>query len=167
LVTAPRAHEFESEAYRATGLFPGPNFPGPDHHERDRERIFAFTIELSSGRAIGNLAEFYRSSAGGRARPRLSADRRISVGSTLAAFEAKIRGQLPIDTFPTSPAAELIGSRSGFQSCGNRLRRWVFGHKIDPDIMSVDYVLGAPFEIRLTSDDQGQWRISYFQSHAM
>ena len=94
-------------------------------------------------------------------------DRRISVGSTLAAFEAKIRGQLPIDTFPTSPAAELIGSRRGFQSCGNRLRRWVSGRKIDPDIMSFDYVLGAPFEVRLTSDDQGQWRISYFQSHAM
>ena len=94
-------------------------------------------------------------------------DRHISVGSTLAAFEAKIRGQLPIDIFPTSPAAELIGSRSGFQSCGNRLRRWVSGRKIDPDIMSVDYVLGAPFEVRLTSDDQGQWWISYFQSHAM
>jgi hypothetical protein len=94
-------------------------------------------------------------------------DRRISVGSTLAAFEAKIRDQLPIDTFPTSPVAELIGSRSGFQSCGNRLRRWVSGRKIDPDIMSVDYLLGAPFEVRLTSDNQGQWRISYFQSHAM
>jgi hypothetical protein len=94
-------------------------------------------------------------------------DRRISVGSTFAAFEAKIRDEFPIDTFPTRPAGELIGSRSGFQSCGNRLRRWVSGRKIDPDIMSVDYVLGAPFEVRLTSDDQGQWRISYFQSHAM
>jgi hypothetical protein len=94
-------------------------------------------------------------------------DRRISVGRTLAAFEARIRDQLGIDTFPTSPAAELIGSRNGFQSCGNRLRRWVSGRKIDPDIMSFDYVLGAPFEVRLTSDDQGQWRISYFQSHAM
>ena len=94
-------------------------------------------------------------------------DRRISVGSTLAAFEAKIRDQLPVNTFPTSPAAELIGGRSGFQSCGNRLRRWVSGRKIDPDIMSLDYVFGAPFEVRLTSDDQGQWRISYFQSHAM
>ena len=146
------------------GLFPGPNFPGPDHHERDREQIFAFTIELSSGRAIGNLAEFHRSSAGGRVRPRLSADRSAYIGRKHA---CRVRGQLPIDTFPTSPAAELIGSRSGFQSCGNRLRRWVSGRKIDPDIMSVDYVLGAPFEVRLTSDDQGQWWISYFQSHAM
>jgi hypothetical protein len=93
-------------------------------------------------------------------------DRRISVGRTLAAFEARIRGQLHIDTSPTSPAAELIGSRSGFQSCGNRLRRWVSGRKIDPDITSFDYFFGAPFEVRLTSDDQGQWRISYFQGHA-
>jgi hypothetical protein len=94
-------------------------------------------------------------------------DRRSSAGRTLAAFEARIRGQLPGDTFSTSPAAELIGRRSGFQSCGNRLRRSVSGRKIDPDIMSFDYVFGVPFEVRLTSDDQGQWRISYFQSHAM
>jgi hypothetical protein len=94
-------------------------------------------------------------------------DRHISVGRTLAAFETRIRGQLPIDTLPTSPAAELIGSRGGFQSCGNRLRRWVAGRKVDPDIMSFDYVVGIPFEVRLASDDQGQWRISYFQSHAM
>ena len=94
-------------------------------------------------------------------------DRRISIGRTLAAFEARIRNQLGIDTFPASPAAELIGGRNGFQSCGNRLRRWVSGRKIDPDIMSFDYVFGVPFEVRLTSDDQGQWRISYFQSHAM
>ena len=61
---------FKYDAYRATDPF-----PYPDHHERDRERIRAFTIELSSGCAIGNLAEFHRSRAGGRARPRLSADR--------------------------------------------------------------------------------------------
>jgi hypothetical protein len=94
-------------------------------------------------------------------------DRRISVGRTLAAFEAKIRDQLHIDTSSTGPPTELIGNRGGFQSCGNRLRRWVSGRTIDPDIMSFDYVFGAPFEVRLTSDDQGQWRISYFQGHAM
>jgi hypothetical protein len=94
-------------------------------------------------------------------------DRRISVGRTLAAFEARIRNQLGIDAFPASPAAELIGSRNGFQSCGNRLRRWVSGRKIDPDTMSFDYLFGVPFEVRLASDDHGQWRISYFQSHAM
>jgi hypothetical protein len=89
-------------------------------------------------------------------------DRRVSVGRTLGAFEAKIR-----DEFPAGPAAaELIANRGGFQSCGNRLRRWVFGRKIDPDITSFDYFFGAPFEVRLTSDDQGQWRISYFQGHA-
>jgi hypothetical protein len=94
-------------------------------------------------------------------------DQRSSVGRTLATFEARIRGQLPIEPLPTRPAAELIGNRSGFQSCGNRLRRWVSGRKIDPDIMSFDYVVGVPFEVRLSSDDQGRWRISYFQSHAM
>src|ERR1700726_2667873 len=60
--------------------------------------------------------------------------RRIAVGPRFAGFGAKIQGQLPLYTFPASPAAELIGSRSGFQSCGNRLRRWVSGRKIDPDI---------------------------------
>jgi hypothetical protein len=92
-------------------------------------------------------------------------DRRVSVGRTLAAFEANVRGQLHIDTFPIGRPVELMGRRSGFQSCGNRLRRWVFGHKIDPDSISFDFSFGLPFEIRLTSDDKGQWRIAYFQSH--
>ncbi len=68
----------------------------------------------------------------------------------------------------THRTVEFIGIRGGFQSCGNRLRRRIFGRKIDPDSISIDHFVGEhPFETRLTSDDRGQWRIAFFQSHAM
>jgi hypothetical protein len=94
-------------------------------------------------------------------------DRGTSVGSTPAAFEVNIRRQLGIDAFPTHRPVALIGARGGDQSCGNRLRRWIMGRKIDPDQVSVDYVAGPPFEVRLRSDGVGGWRITFFQSHAM
>ncbi len=97
----------------------------------------------------------------------LMTDRGALVGSTLAAFEANVHRQLGIDAFPTRRRVELIGARGGFQSYGNRLRRWITGRKIDPDQVSVDYVVGPPFEVRLRSDDMGRWRITFFQSHAM
>ena len=97
----------------------------------------------------------------------LLTDQWMDVGRTLATFEAKIRWELRIDTFPTHRIVELIGI-CGFQSCGNRLRRRMFGRKIDPDSISIDHLVGGhPFETRLTSDDNGQWRIAFFQSHAM
>ena len=68
----------------------------------------------------------------------------------------------------THRTVEFIGIRGGFQSCGNRLRRRIFGRKIDPDSINIDHFVGEhPFETRLTSDDRGQWRIAFFQSHAM
>ena len=93
-------------------------------------------------------------------------DRRRSVGPDLAAFDANIRHQLAIDAFPTHRNVEIGGNSTGFQSCGNRLRRWIRGRKVDPDQISIDYDVGLPFEIRLTSDDNGHWRIIFFQSHA-
>jgi len=34
--------------------------------------------------------------------------------------------------------------------------------------INIDHFVGEhPFETRLTSDDKGQWRIAFFQSHAM
>jgi hypothetical protein len=93
-------------------------------------------------------------------------DRRRSVGPDLAAFDANIRHQLAIDAFPTHRNVEISGNYTGFQSCGNRLRRWILGRKVDPDQISIDYDVGLPFEIRLTSDDNGHWRIIFFQSHA-
>jgi hypothetical protein len=75
---------------------------------------------------------------------------------------------LRIETFPAHRAVELIGIRGGFQSCGNRLRRRMFGRKIDPDSINIDHIVGGhPFQTRLTSDDRGQWRITFFESHAM
>jgi hypothetical protein len=91
--------------------------------------------------------------------------REASVGSSFAGFEASIRRQMGIDAFPAERPVELIGTR-GFQSYGNRLRRWITGRKIDPDQVSVDYFIGLPFEVRLKSNDKGEWRVTYFQSHA-
>jgi hypothetical protein len=93
-------------------------------------------------------------------------DRRRSVGRDLAAFDANIRHQLAIDAFPSHRNVEISRNRSDLQSCGNRLRRWILGRKVDPDQISIDYDVGLPFEIRLTSDDNGHWRIIFFQSHA-
>jgi hypothetical protein len=89
------------------------------------------------------------------------------VGSTVAAFEGNVRHQARINVFPTNRSVKLIGIH-GFQSYGNRLRRWIMGRKIDPDQVSVDYFFGPhPFEVRLRSNDRGGWLITFFQSHAM
>ena len=91
----------------------------------------------------GDLADAYRLTNQG-----------ADVGRTPDAFEANVRH-------------ELIGAHGAFQSYGNRLRRWIAGRKVNPDQVSVDYYFGPPLEVRLTSDDAGNWRIIYFQSHAM
>jgi hypothetical protein len=95
----------------------------------------------------------------------LLTNQKAAVGSSLPAFEANIRHQLAIDVFPTTRPIKLIGTHS-FQSYGNRLRRWLMGRKIDPDQVSVDYFIGLPFEVCLRSNDTGEWRITYYQSHA-
>jgi hypothetical protein len=106
--------------------------------------------------------------AGELDRAYLLTDQRMDVGRTLATFETKIRWELRIDAFPTHRTVKFIDSRGGSQSCGNRLRRWMFGRKIDPDSINIDHFVGEhPFETRLTSDDKGRWRIAFFQSHAM
>ena len=88
------------------------------------------------------------------------------VGATLTEFDARIRHELGIASFPTHRPVEMIRITSGPQTYGNRLRRWLLGRKLDPDQVSVDYFIEIPFEIRL-APDQGTWRIVYFQSHAM
>lgn len=106
--------------------------------------------------------------AGELDRAYLLTDQRLNVGHTLATFEAKIRWELRIDAFPTHRTVEFTGIRGGFQSCGNRLRRRMFGRKIDPDSINIDHFVGEhPFQTRLTSDDKGRWRITFFESHAM
>jgi hypothetical protein len=104
--------------------------------------------------------------AGDIDRAYLLTNRGPAVGSTLAAFANRIREQLGVTTFPLDRTIDVIG-RHGIQSCGNRLRRWVLGRKIDPDELSVDYWFDGPFEVRLGSDSNEQWRVIFFQSHAM
>jgi hypothetical protein len=41
------------------------------------------------------------------------------------------------------------------------------GRKIDPEQVALDYIFGPPFEIRLASDERGNWKIISFQSHAI
>jgi len=97
----------------------------------------------------------------------LLTDQGASAGHTLVEFESKIQQQLGIDAFPDDRPVKLLGTRGGLQTYGNRLHRLIVGRKLDPDQVSVDYIAGVPFEVRLTSDDKGKWRISYFRSHAM
>ena len=104
----------------------------------------------------GALADAYRLTSQG-----------AEVGSTLGAFEANIRHELSIEAFPADRSFVLIGTHGGVQTYGNRLRRWLVGRKVDPDQVSVDYDFGPPFEVRLKSDEAGNWQITYFQSHAM
>jgi hypothetical protein len=93
-------------------------------------------------------------------------DQGRDVGLTLEDFDVRIHKQLGTDTLPLDAHVEMIGLRSGPQSYGNRLRRWLLGHTIDPDYVNVDYFVSVPFEVRLASH-AGQWRVVFFQSHAM
>ena len=72
----------------------------------------------------------------------------------------------------------LIQYQSTFplQTYGNRLRRKITGKKVDMDWISLDFFLffktkkGAqsvlPFETRWRLEQNGAWKIFYFQSHA-
>jgi hypothetical protein len=93
-------------------------------------------------------------------------DQGRDVGLTLQDFDTRIRQQLGTDSLPLDAPVEMIGVRSGPQSYGNRLRRWLFGRTVDPDYISIDYFVSVPFEVRLRSH-AGQWRVVFFQSHAM
>jgi hypothetical protein len=92
--------------------------------------------------------------------------RNAAVGETLAEFDAKLRGQLAIDAFPLRRPVSFVSLRGGGQSYGNRLRRWVMGRKVDPDLVDLDYDFGLPFEIRLAPGERGNWHVISFLSHA-
>jgi hypothetical protein len=91
---------------------------------------------------------------------------RASVGTSLEEFASKVQYQLNADAFPLRRPVKFLGVRSGVQSYGNRLRRWIARRKIDPDQITVDYFFGLPFEVRLASDGMGEWKVVFFQSHA-
>jgi hypothetical protein len=87
-------------------------------------------------------------------------------GSTFEAFETKTRDRINQVVFAAHPPIQWVGERGGFQTYGNRLRRWLAGRKLDPELLSLEFTVGAPFEVRLVSVGEGKWRIRYFQTHA-
>jgi hypothetical protein len=87
-------------------------------------------------------------------------------GSTFEAFEAKTRNRINQIVFAAHPPIQWVGERGGFQTYGNRLRRWLVGRKLDPDLLSLEFIAGAPFEVGLVSVGEGKWKIKYFRTHA-
>jgi hypothetical protein len=87
-------------------------------------------------------------------------------GATFEAFETKTKNRINQIVFVARPPIQWVGERGGYQTYGNRLRRWLEGRKLDPDLLSLEFTVGAPFEVRLVSVGEGKWKISYFQTRA-
>jgi hypothetical protein len=85
-------------------------------------------------------------------------------GRTLEQFESNVHHRVAVDALTTT--VEWKGVKGGFQTYGNRLRRWLAGRKIDPDSIGLEFQAGSPVEIRLISSPDGRWRVTYFQTHA-
>jgi hypothetical protein len=87
-------------------------------------------------------------------------------GATFEAFETRTKNRIDQTVFAAHPPIQWVGERGGFQTYGNRLRRWLAGRKLDPNLLSLEFTVGTPFEIRLVSAGEGKWKISYFRTHA-
>ena len=87
-------------------------------------------------------------------------------GRTLEQFQSNVRHRVAIDSLIQKQTIEWRGAHGGFQTYGNRLRRWLAGRKIDPDIIDLEFDAGSPVEVRVVSSPEGKWRVSYFQTHA-
>jgi len=85
-------------------------------------------------------------------------------GRTLEQFESNVQHRVAVDALTSTVAWR--GVKGGFQTYGNRLRRWLAGRKIDPDSIGLEFEAGSPVEIRLVSSPDGKWRVTYFQTHA-
>lgn len=85
-------------------------------------------------------------------------------GRTLEQFESNVHRRVAVDAL--TPTVEWRGVRGGFQTYGNRLRRWLAGRKIDPDSIGLEFEAGPPVEVRVVSSPNGKWRVTYFQMHA-
>jgi hypothetical protein len=85
-------------------------------------------------------------------------------GRTLEQFESNVHHRVALDALTAT--AEWRGVKGGFQTYGNRLRRWLAGRKLDPDSIGLEFEAGSPVEIRLISSPDGKWRVTYFQTHA-
>jgi hypothetical protein len=87
-------------------------------------------------------------------------------GKTLEQFQANVRRRVALDSLILKQTVEWRGVHGGFQTYGNRLRRWLAGRKIDPDVIGLLFDAGSPVEVRVVSSPEGKWRIDYFQTHA-
>jgi hypothetical protein len=85
-------------------------------------------------------------------------------GRTLEQFQANVRHRVAVDAL--TQTVQWRGVHGGFQTYGNRLRRWLAGRKIDPDLIGLEFDAGSPVEVRVVSSPDGKWRVIYFQTHA-
>ncbi|HTD15823.1 MAG TPA: hypothetical protein VK673_11625, partial [Chthoniobacterales bacterium] len=83
---------------------------------------------------------------------------------TLEQFESNVHRRVAVDALTST--VEWRGVRGGFQTYGNRLRRWLGGRKVDPDSIGLEFEAGPPVEVRVVSSPDGKWRVTYFQTHA-
>src|SRR4030081_3383211 len=87
-------------------------------------------------------------------------------GATFEAFETRTKNRIDQTVFAAHPPIQWVGERGGFQTYGNRLRRWLAGRKLDPNLLNLEFTVGTRFEVHLVSAGEGKWKISYFQTHA-
>ena len=85
-------------------------------------------------------------------------------GRTLEQFQSNVRHRVALDSLVQKQTIEWRGVHGGFQTYGNRLRRWLAGRKIDPDVIGLQFDAGSPVEVRVVSTPEGKWRINYFQT---
>jgi hypothetical protein len=88
-------------------------------------------------------------------------------GRTLEQFQSNVRHRVAVDSLVQKQTIEWRGVHGGFQTYGNRLRRWLAGRKINPDMIGLEFNAGGlPVEVRVVSSPEGKWRVSYFQTTA-
>lgn len=85
-------------------------------------------------------------------------------GRTLEQFESNVHRRVAVDALTST--VEWRSVRGGFQTYGNRLRRWLAGRKVDPDSIGLEFEAGRTVEVRVISSPDGKWRVTYFQMHA-
>jgi len=85
-------------------------------------------------------------------------------GRTLEQFQSNVRHRVALDSLVQKQTIVWRGVHGGYQTYGNRLRRWLAGRKIDPDAIGLQFDAGSPVEVRVVSTPEGKWRINYFQT---
>ena len=88
---------------------------------------------------------------------------RGGVGGSFEEFQRVVRRQWPGD----GSAAVRRLDVGPFQSYGNRLRRWLRGQPVEMPELYVEFsVGGVPFKVSERYEKNGEWKVSYFQTHA-